>query len=159
MTNSDNGKVIQLQLPLPPSANRYWRIYRGRAVISSEAKKYKEHVGWKCRERGITPIVENVRVTLDIYRARKAGDLDNFIKVGLDALQGHAIYNDNQIVSIVANRHDDKDNPRIEVMIEPVSDLHATADHPLIAVMLTHQAKKPTQRKKAKRTRQEQFYI
>ena len=37
MTNS-----VSFTLPYPPSANRYWRSYRGRVVKSEEARRYSE---------------------------------------------------------------------------------------------------------------------
>lgn len=109
--------MIELTLPLPPSANRYWRNFRGRTVVSAEAKAYKDFVGVFCRMNEIEPIDGNVVIELDIYRERKRGDLDNRIKVCLDSLQGRVFEDDSQIVEIHARRFDDKDNPRVELKI------------------------------------------
>lgn len=61
-----------------------------------------------------------VDVTVHVFRPRKAGDLDNALKVLLDALSGIAYVDDDQVVSLHAFRHDDKERPRVEVEVEPV---------------------------------------
>lgn len=108
---------MKLTLPFPPSANRYWRVWRGRPVVSSEARQYKLDVATLARVAGLRPVEGSVSLTLNIYRPRKAGDLSNRIKVVEDALQGIAYENDSQVVEIIARRHDDAKNPRIEVEI------------------------------------------
>lgn len=52
-----------------------------------------------------------------MYRKAKRGDLDNFLKCLLDGMQGVMYKNDKQIVELVARRHDDKLNPRVEVKV------------------------------------------
>ena len=52
-----------------------------------------------------------------VYRPRRVGDLDNRIKCLQDAMEGFAYDDDKQISSIFATRHDDKENPRVEVII------------------------------------------
>ena len=109
---------LTLTFPLPPSANRYWRTGNGHVYLSAEAVAYKQTVGWTAREQGISdPWAGDLGIRLRVYRARKAGDLDNKIKVILDALNGVAWLDDSQIVYIEAHRKDDKDNPRIELDI------------------------------------------
>ncbi len=106
---------MRISLPYPPSTNRYYRTYRGHVTISAEAKAYKAKV------RGILfmgrPYDGPVSVSLDVYRPRKSGDLDNRLKVTLDALRGIAFHDDSQVVEIRAVRHDDKGNPRVEIEI------------------------------------------
>lgn len=107
-------------LPFPPSANRYWRNYNGRMVVSAEATAYK----WAVRAIacGITPrcITDNVSVHVLVYRPQKRGDLDNCLKILFDALSGIAYEDDSQIIAIHAYRHDDKKNPRVVVTVEAV---------------------------------------
>lgn len=106
---------MTITLPSPPSANRYWRNFRGRTVVSAEAKAYKEQVGWIARAAGAQLIDGNVALTVRWYRERKSGDLSNRLKILEDSLQGILFDNDSQIVRIVAERYDDKHNPRVEV--------------------------------------------
>jgi crossover junction endodeoxyribonuclease RusA len=104
-----------LVLPYPPSANRFYRNVRGRMVMSAEGRAYKKRVA----EMGGGVELEegDVCLWLDFYRPRKSGDLDNRLKVVLDALQGIAYANDRQVVEIHARRYEDKDNPRVEITI------------------------------------------
>lgn len=102
-------------LALPPSANRYWRYGTNGVYVSEEAENYKAGVKWKALHQQLQPMAGNVAVYVNVYRARKAGDLDNYAKVMLDALKGVAYQDDNQVVELHMWRHDDKDNPRVEV--------------------------------------------
>lgn len=102
---------------MPPLANRYWRFVnvRGRPVVllSKDARIYKKRIA------SLAPTVRRidgpVRLTLRIFRPRRAGDVDSTIKPMLDALQGVLYENDRQIVELHAYRGDDKTNPRVEV--------------------------------------------
>lgn len=117
---------MKITLPYPPSANRYWRtraVGRGRTAFvqtypSPEAKEFKQRVFWTCRGR--KPLTGTVAVVLRFFRPRKVGDLDNRIKVLLDALRGVAFADDDQVVRIEATRFDDKANPRVEVEVDEV---------------------------------------
>lgn len=112
---------ISLILPYPPSANNYWRsiISKGRVLVlvSSEAKHYKRAIAIIAKAKCKAPLSGPLVLTLHLYRPQKSGDLSNRIKVLEDALQGICYENDSQIVSILAYRHDDKDNPRAELEI------------------------------------------
>lgn len=107
--------MITLTLPNPPSANRYWRRAGRHIHKSAEAKAYQEAVAWLAH--GVQPLQGEVAVHLAWYRPAKRGDLDNRIKVILDALNGVAYEDDKQIVKIIAERHDDKHEPRVEVVV------------------------------------------
>jgi crossover junction endodeoxyribonuclease RusA len=108
---------MKITLDYPVSANRYWRHNQGRIHRSAEAMAYIQSVGWLCATAGIVPLDGDVSVTLRIFRPAKRGDLDNLLKVLLDALQGHAYHNDSQVGMLHAVRLDDKTNPRVEVEI------------------------------------------
>jgi crossover junction endodeoxyribonuclease RusA len=111
-------KSICLTLPYPPSANRYWRSARGRVFVSKEAKDFKATVRDIAQERGLnSPLAGDVIVDMTVYRPAKRGDLDNSIKVTLDSLKGIAFDDDKQVVQIIAERRDDKDDPRVEIVV------------------------------------------
>jgi len=117
---AQKGIPSKLVLPYPPSANRYWRNFRGRTVLSEEARAYKSLIQDKVGEQPMLkgPLV----IALLMYRPQKSGDLDNRIKVAIDSLQGVLFEDDKQIVEIHAYRRDDKNNPRVEVEIRPTED-------------------------------------
>jgi crossover junction endodeoxyribonuclease RusA len=107
-----------LVLPYPPSANRYWRAVPDRGVLlSAEARRYKEDAGKQALAAGVHPVDGPVALTVTLYRPAKRGDLDNRIKVLLDALNGIAYRDDSQVVELHAYRLDDKDHPRVEVQV------------------------------------------
>lgn len=112
-----------LILPYPPSANRYWRTVNSRTYVSEEAKAYKSECGWTARSQSAAgmPFAGPVRLTMRFYRPRKAGDLDNRLKVALDALNGIAFVDDAQVIELHVYRYDDKANPRVEVEIQEIA--------------------------------------
>jgi crossover junction endodeoxyribonuclease RusA len=109
---------VKLVLPYPPSANVYWRIWRGRPCVSAEARDYKRRVLLMGLTLKLRPLEGPVSLALTIYRPRPAGDLSNRIKVLEDALQGVAFEDDDQVEVIHALRLDDAANPRAEVTVE-----------------------------------------
>lgn len=111
--------ATSITLPYPPSANRYWRNFRGRMVVSAEAKAFKVQAALIAKLAGAQMIAGAVSMLVDIYRPARRGDLDNTLKVTIDALQGIFYENDSQIVEIHARLHDDKRNPRAVVCVKP----------------------------------------
>lgn len=111
---------MKLTLPLPPSANDYWRIFKNRILVSTLARKYKANVRFRLLQDGALPkpLEGPVVVSLTVYRRRRIGDLDNFQKCLFDSLRGIAFEDDSQVVEIHARREDDPANPRVEVRVE-----------------------------------------
>lgn len=108
-------------LPMPPSANTYWRNINGKTLVSEEAREYKKEIAKLASRLGMRPAQGTVGVMIQVYRQQKSGDLDNRIKVTLDALRGVAFEDDAQVTEIHAFRYDDKDNSRIVVSITDFS--------------------------------------
>lgn len=102
--------MIRLTLLYPVSANRYWRVFGGRVVHSTEARKYREDVAAKARKKELQPLAGPVSVHValcpELTKKGEASktrlDLDNCLKVALDALQGIAFSNDKQVIKLVA---------------------------------------------------------
>lgn len=146
--------TIDLTLPYPISANRYWTQFtlgkgpkqRLMQAPSKEAKAYKESVAWEASRRGIrAPIAGRVAIHIRLYPqrpqdwARRAAraplswdddvrciDLDNANKVLLDALKGVAIEDDRWVRVLSSERMEpDEKGARVEVRI-----LRLTTDSP-----------------------------
>jgi crossover junction endodeoxyribonuclease RusA len=138
---------IKLTLPLPPSSNRYWRVVvpKGAAFaniyVSEEARRYKRQVKIAAGDAGIwEPIPGRVSVAVDLYPHRpldwqkrvradpmnwddgvRCLDLDNCLKVLLDALRGVAFKDDAWVRKITAARMEpDQDGERVVITIEPI---------------------------------------
>jgi crossover junction endodeoxyribonuclease RusA len=110
-----SGDEYIFTLPVPPSANRYWRVWNNRIVVTDEARAYKQEISLLLR--ACIPLEGDVSVNFTVFRPRMKGDLDNYNKILFDALQGLCYYNDSQIVEIHSYRKDDKVNPRVEILI------------------------------------------
>src|SRR5262245_3828800 len=109
---------MKLTLPYPPTANLYWRHWRGRLVTSTEARAYKLKVGQVCAAARLKPLDGPVHVFAEVYRPARRGDLDNSLKVLLDSIKGFAFHDDSQVSRIEVGRHEDKENPRVEITVE-----------------------------------------
>jgi crossover junction endodeoxyribonuclease RusA len=111
---------VTVELPEPPSANRWWRHVAGRVVTSREARTYKQAVANRLTIARVRPIPapQPVAVSVVWFRGRRSGDLDKRLGVLLDALQGTAYDNDSQVTRIHAERHDDPGAARVLVTVE-----------------------------------------
>ena len=97
-----------LALPMPPSANVYWRNnpHSHRPYRSGEADAFKAEVALLAAEQGVRePLSGRLAVTLHVHFTRVNGDLDNRIKVTLDALNEIAWHDDNQVDELHVYRH------------------------------------------------------
>jgi crossover junction endodeoxyribonuclease RusA len=103
---------VTLALPYPVSANRYWRTVVNKRTmhamtfVSEEARSFKSEVAWLAKAAGLRTPVENLielHITL-IPKNRVCMDLDNALKVTIDALKGIAYVDDSQVYRIVAER-------------------------------------------------------
>ncbi len=90
-----------------PSVNRYWRhTKQGHHYISQEGREFKEKLQWMAKAKKVKPTSEAVELHLYWYckKTCNGGDLDNRLKVILDALEGIVYKNDKQVVKIVAKK-------------------------------------------------------
>ncbi len=94
-------------LPYPISANVYWRVSGSRVYVSDKAIKYKQDVGYLYTNKIIHGVV---RINMELHpKTNKDGsaskvriDLDNALKVTIDALKNIAFDDDKCIVEINA---------------------------------------------------------
>ena len=138
---------IQLVLPYPISANRYWRTFMPKGfkapvtTLSKEAREYKASVGWMAKAAGIRqPIAGRVQVDIKLYPARPQDwvkrarenpetwddtvqciDLDNARKVLYDALKGIAFDDDKFVRKDSGERMEPDGEARVVVTITPIS--------------------------------------
>lgn len=131
-------KELKLVSPVPPSVNHYlgWRaIMKGRKPIvvsyeTVEAKKYKkefgeeikkqvEKQGWIYDETGL----QHYYVDCMFYFDRVDKDCNNYFKCSLDCITETGVVwkDDNIVCERVMGIYYDSVNPRIEMIIYPVS--------------------------------------
>jgi crossover junction endodeoxyribonuclease RusA len=127
--------AITLVLPVPPSANSYWRSVsiggRSRVLLSKRGREYKQLVrGIAIRER-VQRFGAHVRVELAIvihFPDKRRRDVSNTVKAAEDSLKGWAFVDDEQVDRLVVERGSiDRGNPRIEVTITPMGEVRAAA--------------------------------
>lgn len=140
------GGVPGIFLVLPPalSANRYWQPVkigpRISIVPTKEAKAYRTEVALLAKRAGAKPVQGRVAITVRMYPARpqdwakraakdpdgwddtvRSIDLDNALKVLLDALKNVAFDDDSWVRRIDAERCEPDDRgARVEVTVAPI---------------------------------------
>lgn len=139
--------AVRLVLPPPLSANRYWRSFvpwrgtRAIVVVSDEAKAYRRDVLKLALAAGVRkPITGRVSLGVKLYPARpldwakraakdpdgwddtvRSIDLDNALKVLLDALKNVAFEDDAWVRRIDAERCEpDERGARVVVTVSPI---------------------------------------
>jgi crossover junction endodeoxyribonuclease RusA len=112
---------MRIDLPWPPSVNRYWRNWRGRIVISAEGRAFRESV--RALHANADTFGPDVRllVAVDVYPPdRRKRDIDNLMKATLDALEGCVFEDDNQVDHLVIIRREVRPGGALEVEIDPI---------------------------------------
>ena len=115
--------TIALQLPWPPvTANQYWKVWRGRAVLNPLAKAYRQQIYHDFHTRAG---FGDKRLAVVIYITppnNRAFDIDNHAKIPIDTLEYAGWFeNDSQIDQLfVARLPANKENPGLLVQISEV---------------------------------------
>ncbi len=95
--------MIELTLPYPPSANRYYRYVNGRVLISKEGRAYRDkvslHVIQQLPEEMLfqhpPAFKAKLWVEIDAHPPdRRRRDIDNLHKPLLDAMENAGVYRD-----------------------------------------------------------------
>ena len=97
-----------VELPYPPSVNRYYRRVGPRTLISREGRRYREQVEQVLRARGTELLIGDLHMIVHLYPpdARRR-DLDNVQKALWDALQHGGLYQDDgQIKQLEAHMYE-----------------------------------------------------
>lgn len=147
--------MIELTLPYPVSANRYWRtVWPNGArcpvtTVSAQARAYRTQVRRLALEAGVVrPFSGRVVVSFVLFPRRPSDwkrrakadpvrwddsvqciDLDNAQKILFDALEGVAFSDDAQVRHIAGRRAVPDGQARVEVCIAPLDETgHDGAD-------------------------------
>jgi crossover junction endodeoxyribonuclease RusA len=124
--------AITLVLPVPPSANTYWRSVPGKGVLISKAgRQYKETVKGIAWQERVSMYPAHVKLEFAMvvhFGDSRRRDLDNICKAAGDSLKLLAYVDDSQIDRLLVERGSiDRGNPRIEVTITPMGEVRAAA--------------------------------
>ncbi len=118
-----------------PTTNRNMIVHpkggRPMVVKTPKAKQWMEQAVWLMRDfrnkQMARSIDERVAVCVDIYRRSESGDIDNYAKGILDALQASGIIkNDRLVVELTLRKWTDRKRPRYHITISTLG--HAIVD-------------------------------
>ena len=108
---------------LPSKSNCYKVVFlngHGSLAKLSVLKEYEKAFYMQCGMRNAN-IKGFFKLSVDVFHENMRPDLDNGMKILLDCLQAcKAIQNDRQCVELHARKLIDKNNPRIEFVIEEI---------------------------------------
>ena len=110
-----------IRLPYPPTVNLYWRMFKGRMLLSKHGREYRQAVADAALERQHEKFGK-ARMDVEIHAYmpdKRRRDLDNILKGVLDGLAHAGLYeDDSQIDQLrVFRKGVDKDQPRVEVYL------------------------------------------
>lgn len=110
-----------LELPFPPSVNKYYRNVGGRMVISREGRTYRKTVCSLLRDRCDEPLDVGLEVSILLHAPdRRHYDVDNRLKGLLDSMEHAGVYvNDELIVKLTVEKRDPVRGGKTVVTITP----------------------------------------
>ena len=104
----------------PVPVNQKYGVQRGKMVLSKkyrDTKKALQQEMWALNSPN-KPEEGDVSVNIIFYFGNKrANDIDNCIKILLDAAEGILFLNDSQVTSLQVFKEYDKEDPRIEISV------------------------------------------
>lgn len=116
------GGGCDLFAPLPQSVNAMYNR-TGRNVRKSDtAKAYQHLLGYAFNLVDVQPIDGLVDMTVNWYFKTMRSDIDNRVKLLMDALEGHMYANDNQIVNLCIKKRllmPDENDAYCHVLVRP----------------------------------------
>ena len=90
---------MELSLPLPPSANHYYRRVGRATLISRAGREYRTGVKAALLAMGAPSVTGPLTVLVTVYPPdRRRRDLDNLLKCLLDSLQHGGLYRDDSMI-------------------------------------------------------------
>ncbi len=122
---------IALTLPIPPSVNHQYATVNGRRLLSAKGRAYKELVGQQIlvalaqsSHRGtLRRTLSQASLSLSIhffFASALRRDTDGGLKIAQDALCEGLGLNDNRVVETHLYKYQDRDNPRMEILLSVV---------------------------------------
>ncbi|MBI4000790.1 MAG: RusA family crossover junction endodeoxyribonuclease [Nitrospira defluvii] len=119
---------IGLTLPVPPSVNHQYATVNGRRLLSAKGRAYKDLVGQQILvalaqspHRGtLGQILRQASLSLSIhffFASALRRDTDGGLKIAQDALCEGLGLNDNRVVEIHLYKFQDRDNPRMDLLL------------------------------------------
>ena len=112
--------MLELTLPFPPSLGGYYRMWKGRWLISKKGREYRKTVELICAKKHISKITSKISVRiLAFVPDRRRRDCDNLLKGILDSMEHGGVYeDDSQVRELSIKMMPPSKDPRVEIRIE-----------------------------------------
>lgn len=100
--------MIEIELSLPPTTNKSFRVGKGRFYETDEYKWWKMEAQLVARSMARhEPTDKDIRLEIEFFQTF-GGDIDGRLKPLLDSLEGVIYQNDKQVVEIVVRKYKSK---------------------------------------------------
>jgi Holliday junction resolvase RusA-like endonuclease len=117
-----------------PTTNRNMIVHpkgkRPMVIKTSKAKRWMDSAVFLIRgfmaQNGVKAIDCPVSLAIDVYRPTASGDIDNYAKGILDALQASGMLtNDSLVNELTMRKHTDRRNPRYQITLTTLKNENA----------------------------------
>lgn len=112
-------KTITL-LTKPVPINQKYFVVRGRMLLSTKYRDAKEAMMWEIKSAmgNFSPLTGSVELNIMFYHGdKRKHDIDNCLKILLDAMSGIIYEDDSQIDAMHIYKEVDKKNPRTIIQV------------------------------------------
>lgn len=114
---------VTVEITGEPVPKKRARVVDGRAFTPAETVAYEQAIGWAWREQHHSAPAEGpIRVSVAVRECnrppQRRGDLDNYVKSALDALNGLAWKDDRQVTWIEAHINREAAQPGMVIEVE-----------------------------------------
>ena len=131
LTTNVTDDSIALTLPVPPSVNHQYATVNGRRLLSARGRAYKELVGQQIllalaqssNHGTLRRTLSRASLALSIrffFASALRRDTDGGLKIAQDALCEGLGLNDNRVIETHLYKYQDRDNPRMEILLSVV---------------------------------------
>lgn len=102
----------------PVSVNQRYTIARGRNILSNKYRDAKEAMQWEAKSQWQgEPLTDDVTLNVYLHLDTKRPDIDGYLKIILDSLDGIAYEDDRQVHELSVIKLHNKKHPHIEVQV------------------------------------------
>lgn len=102
----------------PVGVNQRYTISRGRNILSRKYRDTKEAMMWEAKSQWQgEPLTGDVTINIFLYLDNHRPDIDSYLKIILDSLDGIAYDNDRQVTELSVIKMHDSEEPRIEIQV------------------------------------------
>lgn len=139
-----SGDALALSLPIPPSVNHQYATVNGRRLLSAKGRAFKAFVGQQIlvalaqspHRDTLRHNLQQASLSLSIrffFAAALRRDTDGGLKIAQDALCEGLGLNDNRVVETHLYKYQDRDHPRMEILLTVAPRMPMTPPDPILA--------------------------